>query len=66
MKYAIEIIGYGRRQRYAIKSVSSSGLISPVNYKVYKDQETATKAARDLGIEISAIGDVYKILAAVK
>lgn len=65
MKYAIEIIGCGSRQRYAIKSVTDTGLIIPVNYKAYKTEQAAIDAAHEMGLEISVIGDSYKIVSAI-
>lgn len=61
MRYAIEVIGYGKRQRYTIKAVTESGLIVPVDCKVYKTEQAARTAAKELGAEIAVVGDFYKV-----
>lgn len=61
MYYAIEIIGYGKRRRYAIKQVVSGGT-NPVNGKAYRTEEEARQAAAEKGIEIAKCGDLWEII----
>lgn len=61
MYYAIEIIGYGKRRRYAIKQVVSGGT-NPVNGKSYRTEEEAKQAAAEKGIEIAKCGDLWEII----
>lgn len=61
MRYAIEVIGYGKRRRYGVKEITRTGLILPVNGKVYRTEQAAKEAAEELGVKIAAVGDVYKI-----
>lgn len=63
MQYAIEVIGYGKRTRYIIKQVLYNGT-NPVDYKIYATEQAARDAANALGINITACGDLYSILAA--
>lgn len=61
-KYGIEIIGYGRRQKFCIKQILKNKLIIPVDGKIYFKKESAIEAAKILNIEISCIGDLYELL----
>ena len=58
---AIEIIGYGKRTRYAVKAVDERGTI-PVDYKIYRTEEAARRAAADLGFTVSAVGDFWHLM----
>ena len=62
---AIEIIGCGKRTRYAVKSVDERGTI-PVDYKIYRTEEAARRAATDLGFTVSAVGDFWNLMHAFK
>ncbi len=61
MYYAIEIVGYGKRQRFNIKKVIGNGTY-PFNCVGYDSLEDALKAATEKGIEIKAIGDLWQII----
>lgn len=61
MYYAIEIIGYGKRRRYSIKQVIHRGLTVPTNCKSYRTEDAARRAAAEMGLEITKVGDVYEI-----
>ena len=58
---AIEIIGCGKRTRYAVKSVDERGTI-PIDYKIYRTEEAARRAAADLGFTVSAVGDIWHLM----
>ena len=58
---AIEIIGSGKRTRYAVKAVDERGTI-PVDYKIYRTEEAARRAAADLGFTVSAVGDFWHLM----
>ena len=58
---AIETIGYGKRTRYAVKAVDERGTI-PVDYKIYRTEEAARRAAADLGFTVSAVGDFWHLM----
>lgn len=60
---AIEIIGCGKSTRYAIKAVDERGTI-PVDYKIYRTEEAARRAASDLGFTVSAVGDFWRLMRA--
>lgn len=66
MYYAIEIIGYGPKQRYSIKDVWKDGtsvILHPViGGKTFRTEEAARKAAEERGIEIELVGDFYQII----
>lgn len=62
MYYAIEKIGYGKRQRYIIKKVNNRGLLFCVENKWYKTAEEAQAAAEALGLKIERIGDLWEII----
>lgn len=61
MIHAIEVIGYGKRTRYAIKAVTTTGT-TPTNGKTYHTEDAARNAAAEMGLTISAVGDFYAIL----
>ena len=63
--YGIEKIGSGKKARYAIKEVNENGT-NPVNGKAYKSAEEAEAAASALGLNISACGDLWELLATYK
>lgn len=62
MYYAIEVIGYGKRTRYAIKQVISGKGTNPTNGKSYRTEEAAREAAASMGVEIAKTGDFYEII----
>lgn len=65
MIYAIETTGFGKRTRYAIKAVDERGTI-PVNYVTYRTEADARAAAELLGLQITAVGDIWQLLHAVR
>lgn len=63
--FAIEVIGYGKHQKYCIKQVIKNGydvIIKSYDFKVYRTEESAKNAAANYNIEIKKIGDCYKIM----
>ena len=58
MYYAIEIIG-GRH--YTIKRVTENS-VEPTNRIAYRSLEAAKAAAKEMGIEIKTIGDIWQII----
>ena len=58
---AIETIGYGKRTRYVVRAVDERGTI-PVDYKIYRTEEAARRAAADLGFTVSAVGDFWHLM----
>ena len=62
---AIEIIGGGKRTRNAVKAVDERGT-TPVDYKIYRTEEAARRAAADLGFTVSAVGDIWHLMHAFK
>ena len=66
--YAIQVIGYGKRQGYSIRRCNVRRRIGdpvhndPVDRKCYRTLEAAQLAAAALGIEISRIGDAYQLI----
>lgn len=62
MKYAIQVIGSGRRKRYAIVQVTPYGC-NPTTGRAYDSLEKAQTVAQCMGFEISAVGDIYQITA---
>lgn len=58
MYYAIEIIG-GRH--YTIRRVSRC-CVEPTNRIAYQSLEAAKAAAKEMGVEIKAIGDIWQII----
>lgn len=65
MIYAIETTGFGKRTRYAIKAVDERGTI-PVNYVTYRTEAACWAAAELLGLKITAVGDIWQLLHAVR
>lgn len=62
--YGIEVIGNGKRKKYAVKRIVQNGTV-PVGYcKVWKTEEEAREDARILGLEISVVGDLWELMAA--
>ena len=61
MIYAIETSGYGKRTRYAVKSVTETGT-NPTNGKAYRTEDAARRAAVEMVLTVSAVGDFYAIL----
>ena len=58
MYYAIEIIA-GRH--YTIRRVSRC-CVEPTNKIAYQSLEAAKAAAKEMGVEIKAIGDIWQII----
>ena len=62
MYYAIEIIGYGKKTRYAIKRVSENKLVIPFNGKLYRTETAARQAAKENRLAVEKVGDHYEII----
>ena len=58
---AIEIIGTGKRTRYTVKAVTETGT-NPTNGKSYRTEDAARRAAVEMGLTVSAVGDLWQIL----
>ena len=58
---AIEIIGYGKRTRYTVKAVTET-VTTPTNGKWYRTEEAARRAAAEMGLTVSVVGDLWQIL----
>ena len=65
MIYAIETIGSGPRTRYAVKAVTDNGT-TPTNGKAYRTEAAARRAAAEMGLTVSAVGDLWQILRATR
>ena len=63
--YGIEIIGSGKRARYCIKRITRNGT-SPVNCVCYTSEAAARHAAQQLNITVSAVGDIWQLMAATR
>ncbi len=61
MSYAIETIGTGKRTRYTVKAVTETGT-NPTNSKAYRTEDAARRAAAEMGLTVSAVGDLWQIL----
>jgi hypothetical protein len=61
MIYAIEKIGYDPRARYAVKAVTECGT-NPTNGKAYRTEDDARRAAAEMGLTVSVVGDLWQIL----
>lgn len=61
MIYAIETIGHGSRTRYAIKAVDERGT-NPTNGKAYRTEDAARRAAAEMCLTVSVVGDLWQIL----
>lgn len=62
MYYAIEVIGYGKRTKYAVKKITKNKMIIPTNGKVYKTENDARNAAKEMNVEIMKCGNVWEIV----
>ena len=62
--YGIQVTGYGKRRKYAVRRIVQNGTY-PVGYcKVWKTEEEARADAAALGVEISVVGDLWELVAA--
>lgn len=61
MSYAIETIGHGSRTRYTVKAVTECGT-NPTNGKAYRTEDAARRAADEMGLTVSVVGDLWQIL----
>ena len=61
MIYAIETIGSGTRTRYTVKAVTETGT-NPTNGKSYRTEDAARRAAAEMGLTVSVVGDLWQIL----
>ena len=62
MIYGIETIGT-RKIRYCIKEITRTGT-NPVDFKTYRTETDALEAAAALGLDVIAVGDLWKLLRA--
>lgn len=67
MHYAIQVVGYGAKQRYCIKDVwkdkDGTTFLHPVfPGRTFRTEEAARAAAAENGIEIEIVGDLYQII----
>lgn len=65
MIYAIETSGYGKRTRYAVKAVTEHGT-NPTDGKAYRTEDAARRAADEMGLTVSVVGDLWQILRATR
>lgn len=61
MIYAIETIGCGPRTRYTVQAVTEYGT-NPTNGKAYRTEDDARRAAAEMGLTVSVVGDLWQIL----
>lgn len=61
MIYAIETSGYGKRTRYTVKAITETGT-NPTNGKAYRTEDAARRAAAEMGLTVSIVGDLWQIL----
>ena len=60
--YAIEVIHVRRGKRYAIRRVCGTYAVpAEAVGKSYATEAEARRAARDMGVSIEAVGDLYQI-----
>jgi hypothetical protein len=62
MYYAIQVIGYGKRRRYAIQQVIPGTGTNPTTGRSYTSEAQARAAAAELGYEIKKCGDLWEII----
>lgn len=62
MYYAIQIIGYGKRRRYAIQQVFPGKGTNPTTCTSYKTEEMARAVAAELGYKIEKVGGFWEII----
>ena len=62
MHHAIETVHVRRRKKYILRSVVGSFAV-PVEAigRSYDSEADARRAARDMGVSIEAVGDLYQI-----
>lgn len=62
MHHAIETVHVRRRKKYILRSVVGSFAV-PVEAigRSYDSETDAQRAARDMGVSIEAVGDLYQI-----
>ena len=60
MKYAVNIIGYGKKKRFVPVKVVN-GLVIPIG-RAYKTQEDAMIELEKNGFTCSTVGDIYSII----
>lgn len=62
MSYAIEVIRIRRAKRYAVRRICGSFAVpAEAVGKTYATEAEARRAARDMGVSIEAVGDLYQI-----
>ena len=59
---AIEIIGTGKRTRYALKAFTASGSVPILPGVVFRTETAARRRAAALGLTVSAVGDLWQCL----
>lgn len=59
---AIEIIGTGKRARYALKFFTTSGSVPILPGVVFRTEDAARQRASALGLTVAAVGDLWQCL----
>lgn len=59
--YGIEVIGCGKRRRYALKLVDERGTL-PIDFRTYQTEDEARRASKELGRPVSVVGNFYEIV----
>ena len=62
---AIEIIGTGKRTRYALKDFTASGSVPILPGVAFRTEDAARRAAAEMGLTVSAVGDLCECLHAI-
>ena len=62
MYYAIQVIGYGKKQRFVIQHVIPGRGTNPTDGKKYATLEDAKTAAAAAGYHIEKTGDYWEII----
>lgn len=61
---AIEIIGTGKRTRFALKNFSGSGSVPILPGVTFRTEDAARQRAAALGLTVAAVGDLWQCLRA--
>lgn len=59
---AIEIIGTGKRARFALKSFTASGSVPILPGVTFRTEGAARQRAADLGLTVSDVGDLWECI----
>lgn len=63
---AIEIIGTGKRTRYALKAFTTSGSVPLLPGVAFRTEDAARQRAAALGLTVAVVGDLWECLHAVR